>query len=102
LTVKITIGKSGAYTAPIENVKTDACVDFQMNQKNTLTTMGFKSFWSARNIIAGIETMHMIRVGAEGLPQRQNHACSQLVLQHCSLFSNSATQLFLSPQPYCD
>ena len=25
--------------------------------------LGFKSFWSARILIAGIETMHMIRKG---------------------------------------
>ena len=25
--------------------------------------MGFKSFWSAKALIAGIETMHMVRKG---------------------------------------
>ena len=30
--------------------------------------LGFKSFWSARIIIAGIETMHMIREGQMDCP----------------------------------
>ena len=30
--------------------------------------LGFKSFWSARIIIAGIETMHMIRKGQLNCP----------------------------------
>jgi putative transposase len=74
---KITIDKSGANTAAIQSVKADAFVDILMRQgkylKNiveqvhravkriTRAILGFKSFWSARIIIAGIETMHMIR-----------------------------------------
>ena len=30
--------------------------------------LGFKSFWSARILIAGIETMHMIKKGQMGCP----------------------------------
>lgn len=76
---KITIDKSGANTAAIESVKADACVDILMRQckylnniveqdhraikRITRPMLGFKSFWSARIIIAGIETMHMIRKG---------------------------------------
>lgn len=30
--------------------------------------MGFKSFWLATEIIAGIETMHMIKKGQLGRP----------------------------------
>ena len=30
--------------------------------------LGFKSFWGARIIIAGIETMHMIRKGQMDCP----------------------------------
>ena len=30
--------------------------------------MGFKSFWSGTKIIAGIETMHMIKKGQLGCP----------------------------------
>ena len=74
---KITIDKSGANTAAIESVKAEACVDILMRQckylnniveqdhwaikRITRAIFGFKSFWSARIIIAGIETMHMIR-----------------------------------------
>jgi putative transposase len=76
---KITIDKSGANTAAIESVKADACVNILMRQckylnniveqdhraikRITRPILGFKSFWSERIIIAGIETMHMIRKG---------------------------------------
>ena len=76
---KITIDKSGANTVAIESVKADACVDILMRQNKYLNNiveqdrrsvkrvnqpmLGFKSFWSARILIAGIETMHMIREG---------------------------------------
>ena len=81
---KITIDKSGANTAAIESVKADACVDILMRQckylnniveqdhraikRITRAILGFKSFWSARTIIAGIETMHMIRKGQMDCP----------------------------------
>ena len=81
---KITIDKSGANTAAIESVKADACVDILMRQckylnniveqdhraikRITRPMLGFKSFWSARIIIAGIETMHMIRKGQPDCP----------------------------------
>ena len=81
---KITIDKSGANTAAIESVKTDACVDILMRQNKYLNNiveqdhrgvkrvtqpmLGFKSFWSARIVIAGIETMHMIRKGQMDCP----------------------------------
>jgi transposase-like protein len=76
---KITIDKSGANTAAIEGVKNDGCLDIELRQSKYLNNMveqdhrgvkritnpmlGFKSFWSARIIIAGIEIMHMIRKG---------------------------------------
>jgi transposase-like protein len=76
---KITIDKSGANTAAIESLKADACVDIELRQSKYLNNiveqdhraikritclmLGFKSFWSARIIIAGIETMHMLRKG---------------------------------------
>jgi len=82
---KITIDKSGANTAAIESVKADACVDILMRQckylnniveqdhraikRITRSMLGFKSFWSARIIIAGIETMHMIRKGQMNCPE---------------------------------
>lgn len=81
---KITIDKSSANTAAIESVKTDACVDILMRQNKYLNNiveqdhrgvkrvtqpmLGFKSFWSARIVIAGIETMHMIRKGQMDCP----------------------------------
>ena len=81
---KITIDKSGANTAAIESVKADACVDILMRQNKYLNNiveqdhravkrvtqpmLGFKSFWSARIVIAGIETMHMIKKGQMDCP----------------------------------
>jgi len=70
---------SAANTAAIESVKADACVDSLMCQCKYLNNIveqdqraikriarpirGFKSFWRARIIIPGIESMHMIRKG---------------------------------------
>jgi transposase-like protein len=81
---KITIDKSGSNTAAIESVKADACVEILMRQNKyiveqehraikriTRPMLGFKSFWSARIIIAGIETMHMIRKGQMDCPAGQ-------------------------------
>ena len=81
---KITIDKSGANTSAIESVKADACVDILMRQNKYLNNLveqdhravkrvtgpmlGFKSFWSARILIAGIETMHMIKKGQMDCP----------------------------------
>ena len=96
---KITIDKSGANTAAIESVKADACVDILMRQNKYLNNiveqdhraikrltrpmLGFKkSFWSARIIIAGIETMHMIRKGQMDCPAGQPMSAAQ---QFCSL-----------------
>jgi transposase-like protein len=82
---KITIDKSGTNTAAIESVKAEACVDILMRNNKYLNNiveqdhravkrvtgpmLGFKSFWSARIIIAGIETMHMIRKGQMNCPE---------------------------------
>ena len=84
---KITIDKSGANRAAIERVKADDCVDILMRQNKYLNKivkqdrraikritrpmLGFKSFWSARIIIAGIETIHMIRKGQLDCPSGQ-------------------------------
>ena len=84
---KITIDKSGANTAAIESVKTDARVDILMRQNKYLNNiveqdhravkrvtgpmLGFESFWSARILIAGIETMHMIKKGQMDCPGGQ-------------------------------
>ena len=90
---KITIDKSGATTAAIESVKADACVDILMRQNKYLNNiveqdhrsikritrpmLGFKSFWSARILIVGIETMHMIRKGQMDCPAGQTMSAAQ-------------------------
>ena len=90
---KITIDKSGANTAAIESVKADACVDIVMRQNKYLNNiveqdhraikrltrpmLGFKSFWSARIIIAGIETMHMIGKGQMDCPAGKPMSAAQ-------------------------
>ena len=90
---KITIDKSGANTAAIESVKADVCVDILMRQCKYLNNiveqdhraikritppmLGFKSFWSARIIIAGIETMHMIRKGQKDCPEGSAMSAAQ-------------------------
>lgn len=93
VTEKITIDKSGANTADIESAKADACVDILMRQNKYLNNiieqdhqaiklitrpmLGFKSFWSARIIIAEIETMHMIRKGQLRCPGGQTTPAAQ-------------------------
>ena len=76
---KITIDKSGANTAAIRSVNAEACVGVELRQSKYLNNiveqdhravkcitdpmLGFKSFWSAQKLIAGIETMHMVKKG---------------------------------------
>lgn len=76
---KIAIDKSGANTAAIRSVNEDACVDIELRQSKYLNNivekdhravkrvtapmLGFKSFWSAQILIAGIEAMHMVKKG---------------------------------------
>lgn len=76
---KITIDKSGANTAAIQSIRSDSGADIEMRQSKYLNNiveqdhrsikrivrpmLGFKSFRSARAVIFGIETMHMIRKG---------------------------------------
>ena len=75
----ITIDKSGANTASVRGLIVDSGVDVELRQakylnnvveqdhraikRRTRPMMGFKSFWSAVRIIAGIETMPMIKKG---------------------------------------
>lgn len=82
---KITIDKSGANTAAIQSVKADSGADIEMRQIKYLNNiveqdhraikrivrpmMGFKSNRCARIILAGIETMHMIRKGQLDRPE---------------------------------
>lgn len=81
---KITIDKSGANTAAVRGLIADSGVAIELRQskylnniveqdhrtikRRTRPMMGFKSFWSARRIIAGIETMHMIKKGQQRCP----------------------------------
>ncbi len=75
----ITIDKSGANTAAIKTIVADTGMPIKIRQnkylnnlieqdhravkRRTRPMMGFKSFHSARRLIAGIETMHMIAKG---------------------------------------
>jgi len=76
---KITIDKSGANTAAIQGMRADSGADIKMRQSKYLNNLieqdhravkrltrpmlGFKNFRCARALIAGIETMHMIKKG---------------------------------------
>ena len=84
---KITIDKSGANTAAIEGMRADSGADIGLRQSKYLNNiveqdhraikrivrpmMGFKSFHCARVILAGIETMHMIKKGQLDRPKAQ-------------------------------
>ena len=76
---KITIDKSGANTAAVRGLLADCGDVIELRQSKYLNNlveqdhravkrrvrpmMGFKSFRSAARLIAGIETMHMIKKG---------------------------------------
>lgn len=76
---RITIDKSGANTATVRGMIADSGVVIALRQSKYLNNIveqdhravkrrvrpmrGFKSFWSSARLIAGIETMHMIRKG---------------------------------------
>jgi putative transposase len=84
---KITIDKSGANMADIKSVNVDACLNIELRQSKYLNNiveqdhravkritepmMGFKSFWSAQKLIAGIETMHKVKKWQLHYPGRQ-------------------------------
>jgi putative transposase len=84
---KITIDKSGANTAAIESIQADSGADIEMRQNKYLNNiveqdhraikrrvrlmLGFKSFRCASILIAGIETMHMIKKGQLDCPEGQ-------------------------------
>ena len=91
---KITIDKSGANTAAIEGMRADSGADIGLRRSKYLNNiveqdhraikrivrpmMGFKSFHCARVILAGIETMHMIKKGQLDRPQaKASTAASQ-------------------------
>jgi len=76
---KVTMDQSGANKAAIDQIIEDKEIsvivrqvkylnniveqDHRAVKRVTLPMLGFKSFRSARNILAGIELMHMIRKG---------------------------------------
>ncbi len=51
--------------------------DHRAIKRITRPMLGFKSFWSARIIIAGIETMHMIRKGQLDCPADPTTSAAQ-------------------------
>jgi putative transposase len=75
----ITIDKSGANTAAVRSLIADSGLDIELRQSKYLNNlveqdhraikrrvrpmMGFKTFESARQLIAGIETMHTVKKG---------------------------------------
>jgi hypothetical protein len=82
---KITVDKSAANTTAIASYNLEQDAEIELRQVNYLNNvveqdhraikrqvrpmMGFKSFWSAAALLAGIELIHMIRKGqlkAEG------------------------------------
>jgi transposase-like protein len=81
---KITIDKSGANTAAINSYNTEHDANIEMRQCKYLNNiveqdhraikrivrpmLGFKSLRCARILLAGIETVHMIRKGQLGCP----------------------------------
>jgi transposase-like protein len=85
---KITIDKSGANTAAIQSIQVDCGVDIELRRIKYLNNiveqdhraikrifrpmLGFKSFWSASSILAGIETMHIIRKGQLDCPNAED------------------------------
>ena len=84
---KITIDKSGSNTAAIQSIRDDSGVDIELRQSKYLNNiveqdhraikrivrpmLGFKTFRCARAVIAGIETMHMIKKGQLQCPVGQ-------------------------------
>jgi putative transposase len=76
---KITIDKSGANTAAVHGLIADSSLVLELRQskylnnlveqdhraikRRTRPMMGFKSFRSAAKLIAGIETVHMVKKG---------------------------------------
>ena len=84
---KITIDKSGPNTAAIQSIQADSGVEIELRQSKYLNNiveqdhraakrivrpmLGFKDFRAAHKIIAGIETMHMIRKGQLERPKGQ-------------------------------
>lgn len=87
------VDKSGANTAAIRSVNDDACLDIELRQSKYLNStieqdhravkrltdpmLGFKSFWSAQKLIAGIEAMAMVKKGQLHCPNGQPMSAAQ-------------------------
>ena len=84
---KITIDKSGANTAAVNGLVADSGVAIELRQSKYLNNLieqdhraikrivrpmlGLKDFNCARRLIAGIETMHMVKKGQLDCPEGQ-------------------------------
>ena len=94
---KIAVDKSGANTAAIFSIQDDSGLTITLRQSKYLNNiveqdhraikrvarpmLGFKTFRCARIIIAGIETMHMIRKGQLGdIKDETSSAANQFYL----------------------
>ena len=91
---KVTIDKSGANTAAVNALVTDSGVAIELRQskylnnlveqdhraikRRTRPMLGFKNFLCAAKIIAGIETMHMIREGQSAGPEGQVMSAAEM------------------------
>ena len=91
---KITIDKSGANTAAIEDYNAENGSDIELRQNKYLNNLieqdhraikriikmmlGFKSFYSAAITLAGIELMHMIKKGQMIPSVYPQHTAAQL------------------------
>jgi putative transposase len=91
---KITIDKSGANTAAVRGLISDSGIAIELRQSKYLNNLveqdhraikrrtrpmpGFKDFHCATKIIAGIETMHMIRKGQWAAPEGQVMSAAEL------------------------
>ena len=84
---KVTLDKSGANKAAMNPINQDRDESIEVRQikylnniseqdhravkRITSPMLGFKSFWSAQKLIAGIETMHMVKKGQLHCPGGQ-------------------------------
>lgn len=90
---KITIDKSGANTAAVHSMIADSGVEIELRQskylnnlieqdhravkRRTRSMLGFKDFHCAAKLIAGIETMHMIKKGQLDCPDGEAMSASE-------------------------
>lgn len=84
---KITTDTSGANTAASRSINADACLGLELRQSKHVSNvvgqdhrpvkritnpmLGFKLFGSAHRLVAGMETMHMVKAGQLRCPKGQ-------------------------------